>query len=273
MGMDMATLPRSWKRRYPFRTGTTSFIYPADYTANVALLGPFVDEIELLMFESAPASRPAPQLVEDLRLLGRKHDVRYNIHLPTDLDLTHPDRSIQEQACGVMRDFIARLAPLDPTVYVLHLHPPKGIGQVTKDLVAWQRIAAGAIGQILPTGLPGSRLALENLFFPYEWLAPLLSEYDLGVCLDTGHLGLRGDDLAAFLETYDNRIVIAHLHGLANGQDHQALTNLPPGDTSLLADWLDQFTGTVSLEVFGLEPLVASLFFLDQMMAGHQTST
>ena len=45
-------LENSYKGQYPFRLGTTSFIYPAGYADNVTLIGPCVDEIELLFFES-----------------------------------------------------------------------------------------------------------------------------------------------------------------------------------------------------------------------------
>jgi hypothetical protein len=45
-------LTKSYKGFYPFKLATTSFIYPDDYIPNVKMLGPFVDEIELLLFES-----------------------------------------------------------------------------------------------------------------------------------------------------------------------------------------------------------------------------
>ena len=53
-----------YKGRYPFRLAATSFVYPADYDVNVARLGRFVDEIELLFFEIRNAdSLPSPALI------------------------------------------------------------------------------------------------------------------------------------------------------------------------------------------------------------------
>ena len=50
---------RAHKSGYPFRLGTTSFIYPAGWAENVARLAPLVDEVELLFFESQiPGSLP-----------------------------------------------------------------------------------------------------------------------------------------------------------------------------------------------------------------------
>ena len=266
MSAELPCLPHSWKRRYPFRTGTTSFIYPAGYQENVTRLGAYLDEIELLMFESQPPSRPTEELARDLMELGRAHEVVYNVHLPTDLPLTHPDRSVRSRACRLLQEFITTLRPLSPTAYVLHLSPPDRVCP-GRDLRDWQSIAEETLGWILDTGITGRRLALENLFFPFSWLAPLVAAFDLGVCLDTGHLALQSGDLEKFLKDHDPRITIAHLHGLRDGQDHGPLSGLPSSYQALLSDWLETFTGSVSLEVFGFEPLLASLQWLDRMMA------
>ncbi len=267
MTSKLPMLPDSWKKRYPFRTGTTSFIYPAGYTDNVARLGPFLDEIELLMFESQPDSRPKDKLIRDLARLGEEHAITYNIHLPTDLALTHPERPVRDRADRIMRDFILRLAPLNPSVYVLHLEPPENV-HAARPLGDWQQLAADCLENLMQTGISGRRLALENLFFPFDWLDSLIEAFDLSVCLDIGHLALQNGDLEAFLATYGKRIAIGHLHGLRGDQDHVALSGLPVEYRRLLAAWLREFTGTVSLEVFAYEPLLASLACLDEMMGG-----
>ena len=51
-------LPKSYKGIFPFKIGTTSFIYPDGYVQNVKMLAPYLDEIELILFESAPGSLP-----------------------------------------------------------------------------------------------------------------------------------------------------------------------------------------------------------------------
>jgi len=269
MTSKLPMLPDSWKKRYPFRTGTTSFIYPAGYIDNVVRLGPFLDEIELLMFESQPESRPSDRLIHDLARLGEDHAITYNIHLPTDLALTHPERDVRDRAGRIMQDFILRLAPLDPSVYVLHLEPPGDILNA-KPLRDWQQLAADCLGNLLQTGIPARRLALENLFFPFDWLDPLIEAFDLCVCMDIGHLALQNGDAEKFLKTYGTRIAIGHLHGLRGDQDHVALSGLPTEYRRLLAAWLRAFTGTVSLEVFAYEPLLASLACLDEMMGGER---
>ena len=67
------SLAKSYKGLYPFRLGTTSFIYPDQYVPNVKSVGPFVDEIELLLFESGPVESLLPKpVIEDLVDLSRE---------------------------------------------------------------------------------------------------------------------------------------------------------------------------------------------------------
>jgi hypothetical protein len=80
-------LPKSYKGLYPFKLGTTSYIYPDGYTQNVKMLAPYVDEIELLLFESAPDSLPSNHEIKKLLLLSNEFDLTYNVHLPTDISL------------------------------------------------------------------------------------------------------------------------------------------------------------------------------------------
>jgi len=73
----------------PFKLGTTSFIFPDHIIPNVKKLGPFFDEIELLIFESQPAFvLPSKDEIKELLYLSQKHDLTYNIHLPIDVSLT-----------------------------------------------------------------------------------------------------------------------------------------------------------------------------------------
>jgi sugar phosphate isomerase/epimerase len=205
-------------------------------------------------------------LVEALLELRGQHAITYNIHLPIDRQLGHPDPIVRNRDCRVLQEMIHQLATLNPTAYVLHLEPPDEAGPGLESLRSWQEGAGDSLARILDSGLPGERLALENLLFPFEWLDPLLARFDLGVCLDTGHLALQQGDLETFLANYGSRITVSHLHGIENGRDHQSLEGLPPDDRWVLTPWLQEFTGTVSLEVFDYTNLEKSLACLDRMM-------
>ena len=61
---EYPALSKSYKGLFPFKICTTSFIYPDHYIPNVKMLGPFVDEIELLVFESSTAASVLSNAVE-----------------------------------------------------------------------------------------------------------------------------------------------------------------------------------------------------------------
>ncbi|MBW2248941.1 MAG: sugar phosphate isomerase/epimerase, partial [Deltaproteobacteria bacterium] len=115
------SLPKSYKGLYPFKLGTTSFIYPAGYAQNVIILAPYVDEIELLLFESNPDSLPSTHEIKKLLSLSKEFDLTYNVHLPTDVSLSDPEPSIRHAAVETLKKVMDLTAPLSPSTCTLHL--------------------------------------------------------------------------------------------------------------------------------------------------------
>ena len=76
---------RSWK--LPFRIGTTSYIVPDDLLSNAAFLAPFVQDMQLVLFEvpGGPSNLPSLANVAALAALGRRCDLTYTVHLLHDL--------------------------------------------------------------------------------------------------------------------------------------------------------------------------------------------
>jgi hypothetical protein len=90
--------------------------YPAGYVDNVRHLAPYVDEIQLLFFESRAQSLPSRELIRQLADLAETESISYNIHLPSDLFAGHPEANERRRAVAVLRQvWIA--VPLWP-------HPP-----------------------------------------------------------------------------------------------------------------------------------------------------
>ncbi|HBD08891.1 MAG TPA: hypothetical protein DCZ69_11580, partial [Syntrophobacteraceae bacterium] len=114
-------LPKSYKNAFPFKISAPSFIYPDDYIPNVQLLGPFLDEIELLCFESHPSSLPSPTTIRELESLAREFRFTYNVHLPSDLDPGSPERKEQMRFIESILRVVDLTRPLEPTTYILHL--------------------------------------------------------------------------------------------------------------------------------------------------------
>ena len=90
----------------------------------------------------------------------------------------------------------------------------------------------------------------------------IILSLDLDVCLDIGHLVVQQQSLEAFWQTFGKRVTIIHLHGAANQKDHLALDVLPLRYRRQMFKYLQEYSGTVSIEVFNYTALVESLHFL-----------
>jgi sugar phosphate isomerase/epimerase len=258
------SLNRSFKNLFPFKIGTTSFIYPDLYVPNVKMLGPFVDEIELLLFESEPfSSLFSKTVLEDLQRLSEELKLTYNIHLPTDISISDPNPARQKQAIQTLIKIAERVAPLSPATYTLHV-PYAAAGFDGDHIGKWQEAVYGNLEEIVASGVPANQIAIETLDYPLQMIARIVTDLELSICMDIGHLVLQGANLPFIFDTFYKSISIIHLHGIENGKDHRPLDRLPKNLLDPVLKILNRFSGTVSLEVFGFEHLQASLNFLGQ---------
>lgn len=250
------------KKRFPFSLACPSFVYPAGYLDNVRHLAPFVDEIELLFFESRfSGSLPSASLIRDLVQQARSGQITYNVHLPTDIYLGHRDASVRQTAVNVLRQWIDRCAPLNPTTFTLHL-----IREPSEpDNLRWLANSAASLEAVLATGVPSRRIGVENLDYDIERVAPVIDGLNLSVCMDMGHLMAHEADMTSFFDRWTERISVAHLHGVDGVQDHLPLNRLSPAHMETVMRVLKRFSGVVSLEVFSAPALNASMaHLLDQ---------
>lgn len=266
------SLTKSYKNCYPFKIGTTSFIYPDLYVPNVNMLGPFVDEIELLLFESGPVERLlSVAVIEDLQRLSQALQVSYNIHLPTDISITDPAGGGQERAAETFVRIIERMAVLSPTGYTLHV-PYPGAGEFKDRLQKWPELVCRNLEKIIQSGVPADQIAIETLDYPIDLLAPIIDELKLAVCMDMGHLFLYGYDVTDFFERYGKNVSIVHLHGVFNNRDHLSLETLPADLMRTVVNVLQNFSGTVSIEVFSFVALASSLLCLEDCWQATQSA-
>lgn len=258
-------MPISLKHRYPFRVATTSFIYPDGYAANVKRLAPLVDEIELLFLERGHL--PGVGQIMELDDLAHSLDIGYNVHLPLDISLADASPGMRSQSRDIVCKALELVAPLNASTHTLHVafQEPDDKPDTVK---AWQERAAKSLTLLLdrfPQSVSG-RLSVETLEYPPEWLYPVVTQLDLPVCLDAGHVIRFGYDLEKTLSLFAGRIAIFHLHGVAGAHDHRALSVLPAGFRSLLASALQDFRGSVSIEVFSYQDLMDSMDCFCQMI-------
>ncbi len=258
------SLRKSYKGMFPFNIGTTSFIYPDDYVPNVKMLGPYLENIELLLFESNHTDAlPSKNVIEELANLAKDFNLTYNVHLPTDISLSSRDSQQQRNAVETIIRVAERVAPLYPTTLTLHV-PYNEASLDEDDVKGWQERALKNLAKILANGTSAQLISIENLDYPFEILVPIISELDLAICLDCGHLILHGDNIQKFFNTYSAKTAIIHLYGVAKNHFHGPLDQLPEKLIVPIMRLLAKFNGIVSLEVFSYAHLEASLQFMEK---------
>jgi sugar phosphate isomerase/epimerase len=246
------------KNRQPWRLGGTSCVLPADIMANVRVLAPLVDDVQLLFFESAAKSLlPQPLDVQVLRDLAEEHTLSYTVHLPTDLALGAPSRTKRQEGIVEILRLMDQLAPLGPQSFDLHLVREQELSEAAwlDNLAASLRELTGALGE------EKRLVAVENIEYPYSLVAPLVAEYGFSVCLDLGHLVHYGHDLEEGLGLLP-QVRHLHYHGVRDGRDHQALIDAE--QARMLGKRLAAagYDGVVTLEMYSLEKLKGSLALL-----------
>lgn len=263
------------KTARPFRLGTTSFIYPDHIVPNVKKLGPQFDEIELLIFESKPLEYLPPKAdIHELARLSQALSVTYNIHLPTDISLSHPSKAERQQGIDTVERVMELVAPLSPTTHTLHLDftgQDRAAGE--EGIKRWQERVINSLDSLAPRIPDPSLITIETLDFPPEILFPVLDNSPMALCIDAGHLIKYDYDIAVLFERYQSQIPLIHFHGVDFSfdppKDHQGLDRTPMERVTSTLEVLKQFTGVVSLEVFNLDNLTASVAWMERFFSAE----
>ena len=261
---DYPPLTKSYKRLFPFKICTTSFIYPDHYIPNVKMLGPYVDEIELLLFESiGEDALPSRAVIAELCRLAAEFDLSYNVHLPTDRSISDPNPARQQHAVETMIQVMDLVRPLDPSALILHV--PYNEKTKNKPVVNnWRERVYQNLAQIKSAVEIQEIIAIETLDYPLELLGDIIADLDLSICLDLGHLMVYDYDVSEVYNKYAFKTSVLHLHGVANDRDHTTLDRLSEDLASTVLRVLKRFAGVVSIEVFSFENLESSLKFLER---------
>lgn len=257
------------------RVGTTSYIKPADILPNVRYLGPLVDDIELVLFESEELSNlPDEGTIRALSSLAREHDLTYTVHFPLDIHPGSRDERVRVRAVEMLKRIVALTEGLDPFGYVLHLTPDHYGVSPSDDLEGWLSSLDRSLDEFLTsTGIDPSLVCAETLSYPFSIVEPLVERYDLSVTLDIGHIWLMGYDADSTARRLLPRSRICHLHGVSDGKDHLGLDE---GEGGAIEHFLDQLVGqaghdgrerVLTLEVFGEREFTASLSLLRRSRA------
>ncbi len=259
------SLSKSYRRFFPFKIATTSYIYPDHIIPNVEMLAPYLDEIELVLFESGEEDNlPSTDDIKHLVAITREQGLSYNVHLPIDIYLGDPNPAVRDHGVAVVHKIIALTGPLEPSTYTLHLSLRDQYGQDDPNPDEWEKRLYPTINEMLKTGITSTMISIETLDYPFDLIEDIIEAFDFSVCLDLGHLILHGRSMADYAKRYLQRTTVIHLHGVKDGTDHLSLDVLGKHDVEAIRGILSHFTGTVSIEVFSFRDLTNSLTVLEK---------
>lgn len=258
-------LPKCYKKMFPFKLSTTSYIYPDHILPNVAKLAPFLDEIELVLFESEGQDN-YPDEVELRNLMNfcLKGEVGFNVHFPIDIFLGDKNEEVRFRGISVVKKVIERTLCLKPSLYTLHFDLRDKNGREETDIEAWRSRIIRSAEEMTEWGIEPKRISIETLSYPFEWIEDIVREFRFSICLDIGHMLIYRQDIPRYLENYLPQTSIIHLHGIENGVDHLGIDRLNGKMVDLILSKLQSFMGILSVEVFSFGDLKNSLEVLEQ---------
>jgi sugar phosphate isomerase/epimerase len=263
--MEYDLLQKSYKRMFPFRLGTTSYIYADHILPNVAKLAPFLDEIELVLFESEGEDNyPDEAELRDLMNFCVKGELGFNIHFPIDIFLGDRDEEVRSRGISVVKKVIERTLCLKPSLYTLHFDVRDKNGWEETDIEAWRKRILRSTEEMKELGIELERISIETLSYPLEWIEDILKKFEFSICLDIGHMLIYNLNIQGYLKKYLPQTSVIHFHGAEKGVDHLGIDRLNGKMVDLILSKLRSFTGILSIEVFSFEDLKNSLEVLEQ---------
>ena len=235
---------------HAFRLGVTSYVYPAALLPNVTALAPYVDDVELVFFESSDCSNlPSDAELGQLGDLAAEHNLTYTVHFPIDQKLGSESREERERMAAQALRLIDLTEGLHPYAYLLHVDGIDRHADATR-VDQWQQDALPLLRRIHLRVRDPRLICLENLDFPYAWCQPLLDAFGFSVCTDAGHLWQGGYDWRAHVGQYLPQTRVIHLYGTGAGTMHFSLAAAPPALARDFVAAIAGFAGVLTLETF-----------------------
>jgi sugar phosphate isomerase/epimerase len=238
----------------PFRLGATSYIIPADLTANARWLAPAVDDMELVLFEAGGMSNfPDDRMICGLRDVTRSHGLSYTVHFPSDVFLGDFDPAERLRSIERCIQVYELTRPLTPFAYIMHFHGDRRGKIPSADVPLWLEYLKDSMRRLVDAGLPPRMICVETLDYPFELVERIVFDHDLSICLDVGHILFYGHSLASYLKRYFERCRVVHLHGERKGEDHHDIAGIDPAQLEMLLKPLcceENSERVMTLEVF-----------------------
>lgn len=262
---------KGYKKKFTFKIGTTSYILPVkedNLVSNVGFLKDSFDIVQLLFFGREYLDEVmSPRIIRDLAAIREDAGLAYTVHLPSDLGLLDASDDSLRSSLDVLERVIDETAPLGVEGYVLHVDRlVNGAPRVEPDAVHRELYHRALDAIRARLGSAAANICIENTTYDLVFFSGIIMKSACNVCLDAGHLALHNQDPEKFIEVFGPRIRQVHLHGIAGGRDHQALTGLDAGTSGSISRFLHAFNGSVIIEVYNFLDLVKSAEYIESIL-------
>jgi len=225
-------------------------------------------EIALDLFQVFPITMDINQ-IKILQDIKSEYDITYSAHLPfLSLDLGGPNEFIREGSVNSLIHAYNSIKELVDDVDVFVLHPTgetvasvigfiesPQIKEITSELFSVNAIQS--IERFIEeTDIKRSKIAIENIVFPFDATIKIIKKLKTKLCIDTAHVlgGFSGNhDLLEITEKYLDITAEIHLQDFNDENlfsDHSALgtgKNFPPEFLNMIHQ--KNFDGPVVFEL------------------------
>lgn len=218
--------------------------------------------------------------------VAEENSFRYTAHLPYMwLDLSSINEEMRVASVHCVLEGLKKAQNLDPLAYPLHLTAERADAIATSNWAEEEKRAfldrmvkqAERSLEEIAQEMEPAKLCVENSeAIPFDRLLPLVRKHGVSICLDVGHLALRGEDPVAFIETHFEAIEEVHLHDVRRiGWIHSGpvLSDHQPLGSGLLdlrkiMEMLKttNYDGVLLVEMTSKDDLLQSLASLDRLL-------
>lgn len=261
---------KDYKKRLNFELGTTSYILhdkENNLIKNVDYLSKYFDKIQLLFFgKNYLQEVMSDYILSELIRIKKETGIKYCIHLPTDLSLL--DESVINEGIQVIDNIINKTNNIGIEEYIIHVDKYLNNTYPEIELTEKNKLLFKNILEKIHniSKRTNTEILIENLSYDLMYFYDIIKSYNYKICLDIGHLIGYGHELDNYL-SISARISMLHIHGISDKKDHNSLSYIK--DTKYeknIISLINNFRGTVIIEVFNREDLEDSLSYLENIL-------
>lgn len=256
-----------YRNIFPFRIGSTSYVIPDSIIPNVILMSNYVDDIELLFFESASStSLLSNPEIKELKHIAEKKKIQYSVHCPIDISDWVENKNKMIYYSEQIRIIYELTKALPVSGYIVHLD---GLNKCSDQdqIIQWKESTEQLCRRIHQIkDLNRSKICIENLKYDPSFNIDIVNKFSFSYCLDIGHLWKYNYEWENIIEIFLKKTEIIHLHGVYNGKDHCSVKLHNQNQTDSLFSVLSKkYSNVLTIELFSLNELLESLEYLKEL--------